>query len=213
MTLPQSEIEELRNSDVHISGRERLHDGYRKIDRYSFTHRTMNPDADEWLPVMNREMCRMSEASVVLLYHPESDSVLLSRQFRLGAVLRNEDDPFMIECAAGCVDDDETPEQAARRESFEETGAEIVDLEYIGHSFPSAGSTDEECYFYCARIAKIPEERYHGLAEEGEEIETFTVKPDEIAALLDEDQVHNSNALILLNWFLRHHARLRKKWS
>lgn len=213
MTLHQSEAEELQNSDIRISKRERLHDGYRKIDRYSFTHRSMNPDADAWLPDMQREMCRMSEVAVVLLYHPESDSVLLSRQFRLGAVLRSEDDPFMIECAAGCVDDDETPEQAARRESFEETGAEVVDIEYIGHGFPSAGSTDEECYFYCARIAAIPAQRYHGLAEEGEEIETFTVKTDEIAALIDHNKVHNSNALILLNWFLRHHARLRAKWK
>lgn len=213
MTLHQSETDELQNSDVRISGRERLHDGYRKIDRYSFTHRAMNPAADPWLPEMSREMCRMSEVAVVLLYHPESDSVLLSRQFRLGAVLRSDDNPFMIECAAGCVDDDETPEQAAWRESFEETGAEVVDLEYICRSFPSAGSTDEECYFYCARIAAIPEERYHGLAEEGEEIETFAVKAADIPAMLDKDQVQNSNALILLNWFLRHRERLRKKWQ
>jgi len=212
MTLHQSEAEELQNSDVRISKRERLHDGYRKIDRYTFTHRSMNSDADGWLPVMQREMVRMAEVAVILLYHPESDSVLLSRQFRLGAVLRSEDDPFMIECAAGCVDDGETPEQAAIRESFEETGAKILDMEYLFRSFPSGGSTDEECYFYCARIAEIPDMRYHGLAEEGEEIETFTVKSDDIAALIDQDKVHNSNAMILLNWFLRHHARLQKKW-
>ncbi len=201
-----------KHEDVEIRKSERLYNGYRKIDRFTFTHRAMNPDAPPWLPEMQRELCRLARVAVVLIYEPRDDVVLLSRQFRMGAVLRGDDAPFMIECAAGCVDDGETPEDAARRESFEETGAKILDLEYIGRAFPSAGSTDEECYFYCGRMAEIPEERYHGLAEEGEEIETFVLPASEIAALIDGDKVQNSNALILLNWFLRHRDRLRGQW-
>lgn len=205
--------EEITHQDVKISEHERLFERYRKVDKFLFTHRTMNPDAEEWLPIIDRELVRCHKAAAVLLYDPVSDSLLLSKQFRLGVILAGYDEPYMIECAAGVIDPGETPEETAVRESFEETGATVTELEYVARSFPSAGSNDEVVYLYCGCIDGIPDERYHGILEEGEEIETFVVPASEAEDLLVTDKVQHASTLTLLNWFLRHHDRLQKKWG
>ena len=201
------------SDDVKIISRERVFNGYRKLDKFSFTHTSMNPKAEKWLPEMTREIMCSSNVAAVLLYEPKKNVLLMNRQFRLAGMLAGYESPFMLECVAGMVDGGETPEEAAYRETFEETGSKVKDMEFVGKVLPSAGASTENIYLYCACIDSIPLEKYHGLPEEGEEIETEVMTIEQVEKLIDEDKVHNAMALILLNWFLRHHLRLKEKWS
>ena len=75
----------------------------------------------------------------------ENGEVLMVRQFR---------HPFstvLLEAPAGKIDPGEMPEDCARRELSEETGAEADELEYIGDYYPSVAVLDENIRLFIAR--------------------------------------------------------------
>ena len=78
-------------------------------------------------------------------------NVVLVRQWRqpLGA--------FTLELPTGGVDTDEKPEQAARRELFEETGYRAQGLEHLVSVHTSTGRSTEVCHLF--RCAAVRDER------------------------------------------------------
>ena len=75
----------------------------------------------------------------------EENEVLMVRQFR---------HPFskvLLEAPAGKLDPNEAPEDCARRELSEETGAKAGELTYIGEYYPSVAVLDEKIHLYIAR--------------------------------------------------------------
>jgi ADP-ribose pyrophosphatase len=161
---------------------------------------------------MKREVYHCGPVAAALLYLPETDQILLNEQFRVGAYVAGEPNPWLYECCAGLVDEGEEPETAMHREALEETGCHILDTEFIGKIYPSPGGSDESFYLYCGRISKA-EAGHYGLEEEGEEIKTHLVSASEAIRMLDEGRISNGATVICLHWFARHHERLRKKWS
>jgi ADP-ribose pyrophosphatase len=75
----------------------------------------------------------------------ENNEVIMVRQFR---------HPFsrvLLEAPAGKLDPNEAPEDCARRELSEETGAEAGELTFIGDYYPSVAVLDENIHLYLAR--------------------------------------------------------------
>lgn len=81
------------------------------------------------------------------------DEIILLRQYRYIW------DASFWEIPAGMVDDDETPEEAAKREMEEETGYIVDKLEFLGKCYPSIGSTTEIQYLFYAECSKKSEQR------------------------------------------------------
>ena len=167
---------------------------------------------EKWMDSMSREVFRAGPVASALLYCPESDEVLLNEQFRAGAFLAGAENPWLIECCAGGIDDEETPEQAAKREAMEETGSEILELEPIGTAFTSPGCLDEEFFLFCGRIAKPRAGKIHGLIDEGEEIKTHLMTSSAAIALLDAGKITNVTTALCLHWFARNRDKIRQKW-
>lgn len=161
---------------------------------------------------MKREMYYCGTCVVILPYLPETDEILLNEQFRVGALMAGDPDPWLYECAAGMVDEGETPEEAAKRELLEETGCHAAELEFIVKSYPSPGGTDEIQLMYCARLDKA-EVGHYGLEEEGEEIKTHLFPASEVLRMLKAGEITNGALITCLFWFANNHERLRKKWS
>ena len=91
-----------------------------------------------------REVMRHPGA-VCIVPLTEQNEVLMVRQFR---------HPFskvLLEAPAGKLDPNEAPEDCARRELSEETGAEAGELMYIGDYYPSVAVLDENIRLYIAR--------------------------------------------------------------
>ncbi|WP_273886770.1 NUDIX hydrolase [Rubrobacter naiadicus] len=88
-------------------------------------------------------------ASVVPL--TDEGGVVLVRQWRqpLGR--------FTLELPSGAVDAGEDPEEAARRELFEETGYRAQGLERLVSVHTSTGRTDEVCHLF--RCRALPDEK------------------------------------------------------
>lgn len=185
-------------------------DGYHRLEVVTCQPRSLRHDG--YAGEMTREVMFCHKISAVLLYCPENDKILLNQQFRVGAMLAGCEDPFLFEVAAGAADDGESMEEAARREAFEETGAEVSDLDFIAKAYTSSGCLAEEFHLFVGRIPAAAETGFYGLEEEGEEIKTHFLPAADAIALLDRGEITNAPSAILMHWFARHHQQLRSRW-
>lgn len=197
-------------SKTKIISRKVEFEGWNRLETVVVQHASLK--SGEPMEPMKREVFCCGICVVTLLYLPETDQILMNEQFRIGAFMAGESNPWLYECCAGMVDEGEKPEEAARREALEETGCNVLDLEFIGKAYPSPGGTDEMYMLYCGRINSA-EAGHYGLAEEGEEIRTHLISAAEAIRLLDTGKIINGGAIMCLHWFARHHDRLRKQWS
>lgn len=206
MTKPKKAAE---NPPAKILSRETLFDAYHRLEMLKVRPRSLKDGS--WGPEMEREIFFGKRIAIVIPYIPETDEIVLNQQFRLGAMLAGEENPHMLECAAGAIDEGETPDEAARREVLEETGCEVLDLEFIGNAYSSPGCMAEQFHMYVGRIAKAKTGIY-GHEDEGEEILTHLLPFEKVVEMLDNGEITNVNAALMLNWFARHRDRLRRKW-
>jgi len=74
--------------------------------------------------------------------------VVLIEQFRLPVL--EHDDGWLIEVVAGRVDPEESAEQAFRRETLEEAGYEVENIQNIHRFYPASGTLAEHMTLFCA---------------------------------------------------------------
>jgi nudix-type nucleoside diphosphatase (YffH/AdpP family) len=133
----------------------------------------------------------------VLLYNRERRTVVLTRQFRLGAYL-NGGDGFLLEAAAGVLEGAD-PADRVKREAREETGYEIERVEPVMQLFPSPGSLTERIHLFTAEYD--PARRCGpggGKAEEGEDIEVVEMDFDDALALIETGGINDAKTVLLL---------------
>jgi nudix-type nucleoside diphosphatase (YffH/AdpP family) len=144
-----------------------------------------------------REVYDAASGAVVLLYNRERRTVVLTRQFRLGARL-NGSDGFLLEASAGVLDD-APPEERARAEAREETGYEIERLEPVMELFVSPGSLTERLHLFVAEYD--PARRAGeggGKPEEGEDIEVLELAFDDALAMIETGGINDAKTVLLL---------------
>ena len=183
--------------------------GYFRIDRYRLRHRVFEAG---WSPEMTREVFERGHAVVVLPYDPVLDRVVMIEQFRIGAFTAPDFSPFQTEVVAGMVDSGQTAEEAARRETKEETGLEAQDLFFVNRFLVSPGGTSESLHFYCARVDSAGAGGVHGDEGEHEFMRVFTASATEAFAMLEDGRITNAVTIIALQWLKLNHASLRDKW-
>lgn len=166
--------------------------------------------AGGWSDTLEREVLQRGHAAAVIPYDRNSDTTLLVEQFRPGA-MHNKGGPWLQECIAGIVDDGETAEDVVRREAMEEAGLQLSEVHYLTTYYPSPGGSSETISLYWAPCDLSAAGGNFGLASEGEDIRASVVSMDTAMEMLDSGQINNSVTMILLLWFYRHQATL-KKW-
>lgn len=190
------------NSDeVKIQSREYLFHGFIKVEKISLQHRLFNQT--EYTPILQRELIHRPEAAGVLIYNDAQQKFALIEQFRVGA-MDDSDSAWQLEIIAGVLDGDESPESCIRRESLEESGCEIDELEHLFSFYPSAGACSELFHLYSAQ-AHLPEQGgVFGMPDEGENIQLHLIDYSEVTHLLTNSRLRNAPVIMALQWLQQH---------
>lgn len=90
---------------------------------------------------------------------------------------------FQLELPAGGIEAGESPRDAAVRELREESGLVAHDVMDLGMTYPSVGSTDEECHLFAMRC---DETRTMRELDRGEQTELVLLRRDEVERMIAE---------------------------
>ena len=143
-----------RNPNVIVRDVEVTSDGWHVLRRTTFDYRRR----DGVWETQQRETYDRGNGATILPYDPDRGTVLLTRQFRFPVYVNDHPDGMLIEAAAGLLDDDD-PETAIRRETSEELGVALGELEHVFDVYMSPGSVTERLHFYVAPYTPRTESR------------------------------------------------------
>ena len=180
-----------------IINKKKLYSGFFSLNKYEFIHEKHN---GEWTNKIEREIFQGVHVASLLPYDPIKKEIILIQQFRAGVLSRN-DESYLYEIVAGIIDEGETPDEAAIRECYEETGCEAKKILPIQSYFPSPGSSESYYNLYLGEINAFDGERIRGLQTENEDILVKSFKIDEVRKMLKEKKITNGLTLVALQWF------------
>jgi GDP-mannose pyrophosphatase NudK len=92
--------------------------------------------------IQSREAYDRGNRAVILLYNRAQQSVILTRQFRQATYINGNADGMLTEACAGLLDKDNA-EDCIRRETEEETGYQIGEVQKVFEAYMSPGSVTE----------------------------------------------------------------------
>lgn len=116
--------------------------------------------------------------------------LLLVRQWRYAV------SAWQLEPPAGGIEEGEDPGEAVLRELREESGLLVDEIVPLGWTYPSAGSTNERAWLYCARCTHKVERAL----DPGEQIECVTVSRKEMERLLYSPDGWYAHAVSYVAW-------------
>ncbi|ATU46913.1 NUDIX hydrolase [Acinetobacter junii] len=188
-------------SDVSIESRENLFRGFIQVEKVTIKHRLFNKS--NYSSSIHRELIHRPEAAGVLLYDNQQKRFALIEQFRIGA-LNDTVSPWQLEVIAGVLDGDETPETCIRRESLEEAGCEVHDLQHLFTFYPSAGACSEIFHLYVANVELPTSGGVFGMPDEGEDIQLHLFDYSDAPLLLKNGRLRNAPVIMALQWLTQH---------
>lgn len=172
-----------------------IYNGFFDLDEITFSK-----EGEEHKAIV-RQVVHPKKASAVLIHNTQSDSVIFSTQFRIAAMSENEG--WIMEIPAGVLDEDENPEDAARRECMEETGYEVKSLEPITHYLTSPGYTSERIMLYYAQVESGSKTGDGGgKIDENEEIVIAEIPFADCISMVQDGRITDGKSVIALLWLL-----------
>jgi nudix-type nucleoside diphosphatase (YffH/AdpP family) len=144
-----------------------------------------------------RETYDRGNGATCLLYNPETDCVLLTRQFRLPVFL-NGGLESLIETPAGLLEGADAAERM-QAELIEETGYKVDALTHLFDIYMSPGSVTEYlAFFQGTYAAKDQTSDGGGDFDEGEDIEVLHLPLPEAMRMIGRGEIRDAKTIILL---------------
>ncbi|KQI69724.1 hypothetical protein AN189_04915 [Loktanella sp. 3ANDIMAR09] len=196
--------------DVTVTHRKPPVGSFFRLQGFGVEHRRFDGGRQGPLP---REVFVGIEAVIVLPYDPVSERLVLVEQLRMGALIRNDPNPWILEPVAGMIDAFEAPETAALRETKEEAGLDVT-LRKVSGCYPSPGNATD--FFHCyVGLTDIPDTDHWsgGLAAEHEDLRLHVVTLDRALELVASGEMNVAPGVMLIYWLALHRAALRVEFS
>ncbi len=191
----------MNNPKVKINQVELLSDNWYTLRKYNFD---FQKEDGSW-ETQEREAYDRGNGAAILLYNVEQKTVILTRQFRMPTYVNGNESGLLIEACAGLLDED-NPEDCIRRETEEETGYQIAEVEKVMEVYMSPGSVTEILYLFIAAYDK--QMKIHdggGVADEQENIEVLEIPFDEAFKMIKTGDIKDAKTVLLLQ-----HLKLRQ---
>lgn len=176
-----------------------LSDNWYTLKKVTFEY--LRPDG-QW-ETQEREAYHRGNGAVILLYNRDQGTIILTRQFRMPTYINDNEDGMMIEACAGLLDAD-NPEDCIRKETEEETGYRVSNVQKVYECFMSPGAVTEILYFFVAEYDKsMKVSDGGGLEEEHENIEVLEIPFTDAYAMIASGEIKDAKTIMLLQ-----HARI-----
>ena len=194
---------------IKIVQHDTVYQGFFRLENFRLKHTLY---AGGWSEEINRELFRRGSCVAVLLYDPHRDELVLIEQFRVGAVLQ-PDQAWLWEIVAGAIEKGETAEQVAYRESEEEAGCQIQNLQFISEFYTTPGGSSERITLFCGKVDASGVGGIHGLKDEHEDILVRTVKFDQAYRMIESGEIESAIPIIAIQWLALNKPLLLQRWG
>nr|WP_299496149.1 GDP-mannose pyrophosphatase NudK [Mucilaginibacter sp.] len=182
--------------NIHIIQTEILSDNWYVLKK--ITYHGTNPDGST--VTQSRETYDRGNGATILLFNKQSQTVILTRQFRMPTYINGNDGGYLIECCAGLLDKD-NPEDCIKRETEEETGYRVSSVEKVFEAYMSPGSVTEILYFFIAEYSgDIKVNNGGGLFEENENIEVMEIPFFNALQMIKTGEIKDGKTIMLLQY-------------
>jgi nudix-type nucleoside diphosphatase (YffH/AdpP family) len=178
--------------DVNVIAKRRVFNDFFKIDEVELRYRKFNGEMSR--PV-TRLVFERGDAVAAVLFNTDTRRLIFVRQFRPPCYEKGPG--WMTEIIAGMIDPGEKPDQAIRREVFEETGYRVRDARAISTFYLSPGGSSERIFLYYAEVGNATHEGAGGgIGSEDEDIQLVEMSVSEAIAGLSEDGFCDAKTMI-----------------
>ncbi|QNA88550.1 NUDIX domain-containing protein [Massilia sp. Dwa41.01b] len=180
---------------IQILDEKLLSDAYFPLKEVKYAQRRASGERQE----ETREVYASDSGVTALLYNRARRTVLLTRQFRIGARLSGHQG-FLIETAAGMLEGAD-PKERMRAEIREELGYAVDDLRHVMTLFASPGTLTERVHYFVGEYE--PGQRCSeggGKEDEGEDIDVLEIGFDEAFAMLARGEIEDAKTVVLLQY-------------
>ena len=192
---------------AEITERKRVYDGFFKVDELTINMNTHNGGSME----IKRLVFERGHAVAILGYDPSTDEVLLVNEMHPG-LLSAGDYPFINALPAGMIDPGEAVLEAAAREFYEETGAQLNSARIIHDgAYVSSGGTSEKITLVIGTLdmSKVVNGSLQGKTEEGEDIRVVVVKAEDYIAQAESGQLRDMKCMVFALWLARNREKMK----
>ena len=189
----------MKNGSIKDVEKKLLSDNWYTLNKY--TYKYQKPDGT-W-ETQNREAYDRGNGAAILLYNSEKKTVVLTRQFRMPTYVNGNEDGMMIEVCAGLLDGD-NPADCVRKETEEETGYKITNVQKVFQTYMSPGSVTEILYLFVGEYDESMKVSDGGGADdETENIEVLELDFNEAMKMVASGEIKDAKTIMLLQ-----HAKL-----
>lgn len=184
----------MKNEKVKSIKKKLLSDNWYILNKFTFDYQK---DDNTW-EEQEREVYNCGDAIAILLYNTERKTVVLTKQFRMPVYSNGHGDGMMVEVCAGLLDGD-TPEVCAKKESLEETGYQLEEVERVFEAFMVPGTVTQKVHFFIAKYT--PEMRVNeggGAEDETENIEVLELSFITALKMIKTGEIRDGKTIMLL---------------
>lgn len=194
----------MKNEEVHIQEEKLVYDGFFKLKKAKLKYAM--PDG-EMSPLVDRLCFERRDAVAAVVYLEDEGAFLFTRQFRYPTYEKTGG--WLIELAAGIMEDNESPEATIKREILEELGYEVDETQFLTTFYVSPGGTSERNHLYfCKTNSNNRVQSGGGAKDENEGIEIIKFSKDEIKEKLKNNDFIDVKTILGLMMALQQNTNL-----
>lgn len=179
---------------------ERILDEFITVDKVQVEHEQFNREE-------SANVCRYNierpQAVAVILENTTTGALVLVEQFRYATVQDNPKNGWVLEIIAGLLDKGETPEQCGIRETLEETGYQVENLDFIHTYYGSVGISTEQIHLFYGKVSSSDKvETGGGLEHENEDLAIREIPYERLVEMLKNGEIIDSKTILGLQWLI-----------